>query len=873
MSRMSMVLMGIVCAIMIPFSTRSQDIDKVIIDIELRNVSLEQAFAKIESSSPFKFNYKTADIAGIKGIHYKQQKVSVKKVLTSLLAGLPLTYEQVQHNIIIKKVIHKSGHIATVYGFVTDGHSGENLIGVTVGITGDKTWYTVTNNYGFYSLKVPAGDYQFNCSYTGFRNYDTTIRVEQTTMRNIALAVNNNVNLQSVVITSSGRKNIINNTLTGHHRLNIMEVKRIPMAGGEPDVLKSLQFLPGIQTSNEGTTNISVRGGSYDQNLYLLDEAPVFNPTHTLGFFSVFNSEALKDVSIYKGVFPVQYGGRLSSVIDVRMKEGNNKERSYSGGIGLLASRFTVEGPLKKERSSFMVSGRYSNVGALLSVARNLHYIQNQASRVSFYDLNAKINPILGNKDRLYVSAYTGHDHFFLDLVDHSNAMTWSNTTVTTRWNHVFSPSLFANTSLLYSRYQSNNINLYNSQNFSWKSRMQEVTLKTDMDWSVNARNQIKWGAGVTFQQVMPGKKERDSNYVNSKAVALATRNSAQLFAYISNEQKLSKAISLSYGVRVTAFAQLGEALTYHYNADMTATIDSTWYPKGKIVQTYIRTEPRLTARILLSNRESLKLSYGRNYQFQHLLSNSSVGMPTDMWLPSDSYFKPQYSDQFALGYYTTFRNEAWEASIEGYYSKLQNVIDFKDNAEVFLNDKIETQILAGKAMGYGVEGMLKKNKGVSTGWISYTWSKAQRRIMGINNNNWYPPAYDHRHNLSIVYNYACSKKLNFSANWVFRSGGYTTVPTGAFVYNYARFLLYSTRNGYQLPAYHRLDVSATLQDRRNPQKRWQGEWVFSVYNAYARENVFSLYVAPDPDNTYFIKASETYLTSVLPTITYNFKF
>jgi hypothetical protein len=402
---------------------------------------------------------------------------------------------------------------------------------------------------------------------------------------------------------------------------------------------------------------------------------------------------------------------------------------------------------------------------------------------------------------------------------------------------------------------------------------MQEVTLKTDMDWTANVRNQVKWGAGITFQQAMPGKTEQDTAHPLSRAITLATRNSAQLFAYISNDQKISKAVSLSYGLRVTAFAQLGEAWIYQYKADGNTTFDSTWYTKGKIVRSYMGTEPRITARILLSNREALKLSYGRNYQFQHLLTNSTVGLPTDIWLPSDRYFKPQYSDQFALGYYTTFRNEAWEVSAEAYYSRLRNVIDFKDNAEVFLNDKIETQILTGKAMGYGVEGMLKKNKGSSTGWISYTWSIARRRIIGVNNNNWYPPAYDHRHNLSIVYNYAYNKRWNFSANWVFRSGGYTTVPTGAFVYNTFRFLVYSSRNGYQLPAYHRLDLSAILQGKYSPQRRWQGEWVFSVYNAYGRKNVFALYVSPDPDNSQFIKASQTYLTTVLPTITYNFKF
>jgi len=875
MNRITPALAFLLCALLSTYSTNAQDLSKVIIDLELKDATLAEAFTKIESLTSFRFTYKTEDIADFKGITYLHHQVSIKKVLTDLLAHTPLHYEQSKLYILIKKVPRSSSRGLTLYGFVTSGQSGETLTGATISISGEKTYFTTTNTYGFYSLTVPAGAYQLNCSYIGLAEYDEKLDLQKTSRNNIELAGKENNDLQTVVVATASNKSIIRRPITGSHRLDIAEIKKIPMAGGEPDVLKSLQFLPGIQTSNEGTTNLSVRGGSYDQNLVLLDEAPVYNPTHTLGFFSAFNTDAIKDVAIYKGVFPAQYGGRLSAVIDVRMKEGNSKEQTVSGGVGLLASRLTWEGPFKKDRSSFMISGRYSNIGALMNMSQNFHYLNFHTtnSTVVFYDLNAKFNPILGSKDRLYLSAYTGHDNFFLDLIDRSNRMTWGNTTVSARWNHVFNPSFFANTSLLYSNYRSSNTNLDGNGRFTLEGRLGEITLKTDMEWMINSNNLVRFGAGITGQEISPGRLVPvDANSV-AKQVSLRDRRSALLFAYISNEQKIGKSLSISYGVRTTGFAALGDALVYKYNADTTAVIDSVHYGKGKIVKAYFGAEPRVTARLLLTNTSSLKLSYGRNYQFQHLLTNSSVGLPTDIWIPSDAYFKPQYSDQLAAGGYKTFLNGTYEGSVELYYRKSYNIIDFRDNAEIFLNDKIETQILAGQAKGYGLEFLLKKNKGASNGWISYTYSKSQRQIDGVNNNQWYPANYDHRHNLSLVYNQMLSKRLSISANWVFRTGGHTTIPVGSYVFNGSRFLYYSTRNGYTLPSYHRFDLSVTFQGKRNEIRKWQGEWVFSVYNVYNRKNIFALYTRQDALDFTDVKASMVYLVGILPTVSYNFKF
>ncbi|WP_166437086.1 TonB-dependent receptor plug domain-containing protein [Niastella caeni] len=785
---------------------------KTIINIDLKNATLDEALATIQRITPFKFNFKTADIAQVNGIWYKKQRVPVSNILTDLLANTSLQYEQVGNYILVttikKPLIHR-----------------------------------------------------------------VTIINQESSRNNIEEATTGCALLQSVTVASVTTKKSIRKVTTGHHRLSINSIKNMAMAGGEPDVLKSLQLLPGIQTSAEGTTNLSVRGGSYDQNLMLLDEAAVYNPTHTLGFFSAFNTDALKDVSIYKGIFPAQYGGRLSSVVDIRMKEGNSVAQKVTGGIGLLASRLTWEGPVKKERSSFLLSGRYSNIGLLLNLSHisNLIKISSKDSKVAFYDLNARFTTQLGNKDRLSISAYLGHDKFFMHLIDKTNLMKWGNITFSTQWNHAFNNRLFVNTSLHYSRYNYSNASFRESRDFTWHGHIQEMTAKTYFDWMINSNNHLQAGVGIAVQDVLPGKVVPNNDSAASKKVSLNNRRSARLFVYVSNEQKISSRIHISYGIRATGFAALGDAVVYRYNEGMSAPIDSTYYPKGKIVQSYFAAEPRITSSMLLGNNTSVKISYGRNYQFQHLLTNSSVGLPTDMWISADSYFKPQYANQFATGVYKTFRNDLYEASIEGYYRKSYNIIDFKDNADVFMNAHMETQVLTGEGKGYGIELLAKKNKGQSTGWISYTWSKSFRRINGINNNEWYPPTYDHRHNLSLVYNRPVTKRLHIAASWVYRSGGRTTIPVGTYIYNGVRFFYYGKRNGYTLPANHRLDISLTWHEKFKKKRKWQGEWNISVYNAYNRKNIFALYISEIVAND--AKAYQVYLTGILPTITYNFTF
>jgi hypothetical protein len=866
-------ILSLVISLLPPNSCHAQDINGLQIDIDLNNATFQKALEVIEKQSPFTFSYKPADIADIPLYNYHRRAASVKKILDDLIFNTGLQYEVVQQHIVFKKR-KITEQLLTVHGFVIAANTGEALIGASVILSGNRTFATITNAYGFYSVTVSPGAYTLSCSHVGLSEFGERLSIEKTLRFNIRLTNTVVDTMQAVTIVADKKKNMVRQLVTGYHQLKISDIKKMTMAGSEPDVLKSLQFLPGIQASAEGTANFSVRGGSFDQNLIMLDEAPVYNPTHTLGFFSAFNTDALKDVSVYKGVFPAQYGGRLSSVVDLRMKEGNNKQHEIAGSIGLLASRLTWEGPIKKERSSFLVSGRFSEAGSLLNLGHALGIVDAYTSKnkISFYDFNFKINTFLGKRDRLYLSAFSGRDNFQVAAIDFANRLNWGNTTVTARWNHVFNARLFANTSLLYSNYNNSNYRLDASQ-FSWKANLKEITLKTDFDWTTGKNNLLKTGAGITLQDVLPGKVIPNTVNNQYKSISLDSRRSAQLFAYVHHDMQVSKTISLSYGARATVFAALGGRMIYEYNADTTELTDSLNYPKGKIIRSYFGLEPKATARLMLNTATSLKLGYGRNYQFQHLLSNSTIGLPTDLWMPSDNWFKPQYSDHFSAGIYRDLAGEMFEISWEVYYQRSRNVIDFRDNAEIFLNDKVETQVLPGQARGYGIELLLKKNRGNSTGWISYTLAKAVRKVPGVNNDEWYSAAYDRRHNLSIVYNRTISKRLSISGNWVFRSGGRTTLPLGSFVYNGYSFLHYSDRNGYTLPAHHRLDLGLTWQQKQRKRRKWQGEWVFSVYNAYGRKNVYALYLSQHPQNLSYIKTTQVYLGGVLPAIAYNFKF
>jgi len=764
----------------------------------------------------------------------------------------------------------------TVFGNITDIENGEHLIGATV-LAESKNAGSSSNNYGFYSLTLPDGKYKISYSFIGYKTISYNIILSRDTSVNVGLK--SEITALNEVIVEAKENNIVLNNQMGTHSLNLKTVKLAPAAVGEVDLIKNLQLFPGIQAANEGTTNLSVRGGSFDQNLFLLDDAPIYNPSHALGFFSTFNPDAISSVKIYKTAFPAQYGGRLSSIIDIRMKEGNNQNFAGNGGAGLVGTRLSVEGPLIKDKASFIVSGRYSYAGltanafGLLGQALRITSLRDftPENEINFYDLNAKVNYKFKN-NHFYISAYSGHDHFYYYAIDNNSSMDWGNVTGTARWNHIFNSRLFSNTMLIYSKYDYSYILKDDARHFRWSSMLQELDLKSDFDYFINNSNHLKFGISIERHQYYPGKIEpRDSTSL-TKFFGLKSQQSIETSSYISNEQKVGDRVSLSYGLRYTTFFLMGESTVYTFSPDMIIT-DSTHYGGGELIKFYNGLEPRFDLRYLLNTRNSIKLSYTYVNQYQHLISNSSVGLPTDIWLPSNKNIRPQFSNQFSAGFYKTTNENDLDFYVELYYRRLGNIIDYKDNADLFLNKQIETQILKGKGQSYGAEFFLEKKTGKLTGWLSYTLSRTTKQIDGINNNDPYPVTYDKRHNLSVVLFYKLSKAWDFGSTFKFTSGGYITIPEGSFQYYGASFNYYSARNGYKLPPYHRLDIAFTYKNPKKQLRFWKPEWNFGIYNLYDRKNIFSLFINMTEYDMDTSKAYKMYLYGITPYFSYNFRF
>lgn len=765
----------------------------------------------------------------------------------------------------------------TLFGVIKDKTTGESLIGATITVAG-KNIGTASNNYGFYSITIPDGTNSVKFSYVGYQTLSKEIELHGETNLNIELETTNS-KVEEVTVTASRNNKVTNNEM-GSQSLSLATIKRMPATMGESDLVKSLQLLPGIQATNEGTTNLSIRGGSFDQNLFLLDGAPVYNPSHALGFFSVFNSDAIKSVKVYKSGFPAQFGGRLSSVVDIHMKEGNTQKLSGNGGVGLIASRLTLEGPISKDKASFIVSGRYSYAGltangaGLLGQQLRIPGLRDFSANneINFYDLNAKVNYKITDKDHLFLSAYTGSDHFYYYAIDDNSSMDWGNITGTARWNHVFNPKIFANTMLIYSKYDYSYILKDDARHFRWLSDLQEMDVKTDFDYFLNPNNHIKFGVSAENHFYSPGKVEpRDKSSI-TKPFTLDRQRAIISTAYLNNEQRISDKIGVDYGLRYSAFFLLGESTVYSYSPEM-EVIDSVIYSNGELVKFYQGLEPRLSLKYQLDAKSSLKISYSKTVQFQHLIGNSTVGLPSDVWVPASTSIKPQSANQIAIGYYRSFAANKYEFSTEAYYRKMSRVIDYRDNADLFLNPHVETQVLSGNGRSYGLEFYLEKKVGKLTGWLSYTLSKTTRRIDGINNNQSYPVAYDKPHNLSLLLNYRLSDTWSASSIFKFTSGGWATIPEGTFNFAGVAFNYYTSRNGYKLPSYHRLDLSFNYQSRKNEHRRWKTEWNFGVYNVYDRKNVFALFRRLDNYDFRVSKGAKMYLYGATPFVSYNFKF
>lgn len=751
----------------------------------------------------------------------------------------------------------------TISGTLSDGTSGEELIGATISIM-ELGSGTSTNVYGFYSLTIPEGNYTLEMSYIGYEAIIKKISLSASVVMDLELFPQSN-KLDEVVITAEEQDKNVQSTQMSVNKLNIAEIEAVPVVFGERDVIKTIQLLPGIK-SGEGGGGFFVRGGSADQNLILLDEAPVYNASHLLGFFSVFNSDAVKDLTVYKGHIPSEYGGRASSVLDIKMKDGNNKKLNVSGGLGLISSRLTVEAPIVKDKGSFIVSGRrtYIDLFTKLSGDEDL-----KNSQLYFYDLNAKANYRLGQKDRIFLSGYFGRDQ--LGFADQFG-FDWGNTTATLRWNHLFSDKLFLNTTLLYSNY-SYNVGIEGDENenngFKITSNIEDISIKEDFEYYINPSNTLKFGVNAIYHTFVPGQIIPDINS-NINQILLQEKYAYETAAYISEDISLSDTWKLNAGLRYSWFAQVGPGDIFTYDTDGDV-VDKEIFNDGDIVKTYGGLEPRLGLTYILKNNNSIKASAGRNRQYLHLISNSTSGTPIDLWIPSSNNVKPQVADQYALGYFQNFKDNTFETSLEVYYKDMQNQVDYKTGAELVFNENVESQLIFGDGYSYGAELFLKKSKGRFKGWISYTWSKTERKFDQVDEGRAYPATWDRTHDLSLVGMFDLSDKWQLSSSFAFRTGDARTFPIGKYTVNGKVYNQFGERNRNRLPNYHRLDIGATRKLKNN--ENFESSLTLSLYNAYGNRNTFALEFGTNEDNSDIAEVTRTSLFNFIPSITYNFKF
>lgn len=754
----------------------------------------------------------------------------------------------------------------TLNGYVKDKDNGEELIGVMIFVKELKTG-TTTNVYGFYSLSLTPGKYTIQYSYIGFEIFESEVDLTKNTALNVELSIKKK-NLDEVIIKAERTNENVTSNRMSTITMKMETIKKIPALMGEVDIIKAIQLLPGVQSSGEGGSGFNVRGGSMDQNLILLDEATVYNASHLMGFFSVFNNDAVKEVKLFKGDIPAEYGGRLSSLLDVRQREGNSKRICATGGIGLISSRLTIEGPIIKDKTSFLLAGRRSYADLFLPFAKNKAARKNT---LYFYDLNLKLNHIFNSKNRLFLSAYYGRDIVGLKQTEPFK-MSWGNSTVTARYNHLFTDKIFSNFTFVTSNYNYDLGIESETSGFKWISNLKDYTLKADMGYYITPQNTIKFGASATLHSFQPGLTKGVGSQTIFNELQIPTSNALEYGIFASHEIALNSLFSVNYGLRYSIFQSMGKSTVYNFDANY-QSIDSTVHKKGEIYKTYGGLEPRLGAKFTINEQSSVKASYSRTMQYIQLASNSTVGTPLDIWLPASPNIKPQIGDQFALGYFRNFKKNMFETSLEVYYKDLKNQIDFRDHAQLLMNPKIEGELRFGKAKAFGAEVLIRKQEGKFTGWIAYTYSRIRRTFDHINNGNPYSAPYERPNNLSIVLNYDISKRINVSATWVYASGSPITFPTGRFVYGNIVAPVYSDRNSFRIPDYHRLDLGVTIEGKEKPNRRYHGSWTISVYNAYNRHNTYSISLKQNPDNPTETQAWRTYLFPIIPAVTYNFKF
>lgn len=765
----------------------------------------------------------------------------------------------------------------TISGTISDKKNNETLIGVNILVKGTRN-FTSSNEYGFYSITLPKGDYELNISYVGYEIIDEKISLTANVSKNFSLTESENL-IEEVIITEKTKTNTRKPEMSVN-KLSINTIKQMPVVLGEVDIIKSILFLPGVTNAGEGQSGFNVRGGGADQNLILLDEATIYNSSHLFGFFSVFNPDAIKDLKLYKGGIPSRFGGRASSVLDIYQKDGNSKNFHINGGIGLISSRLLAEGPIVKDKGSFIVAGRGSYAHLFLKLSNN----KNSAY---FYDLNTKLNYKIDKNNSLYLSGYFGRDVFSLS---ESFVNTYGNSTLNLRWNHLFSDKLFSNLSMIYSDYYYG-LNL-DFVGFNWDSGIKNYNLKYDFKHYLSDKIKLNYGANAIYYDFNPGTIEpsRSDSGINYRQ--LEKKFAFEPSFYLGAEQKISEKLNIDYGFRYSLFYRLGSFTQNIYTDNQAVTFNSElgiyekatpigteYFGKNKTIANFNNLEPRFSIAYELDENKSVKASYNRMVQYLQLVSNTASPTPLDVWTPSDNFIKPQIADQVAIGYFANLKDDEYSLEIESFYKKIKNRMDYIDGADLIANEAIEQVVLNGEMRSYGLEILFRKNTGKFNGWISYTLSRSEQKTpgrtaneSGINNGNWYRSAYDKMHNLAITSSYKLNKKWNFGANFVLQTGQPVTYPNGQYVYQGITIPSYGLRNENNLPLYHHLDVSATLTPKQSEKKRWKGEWVFSIYNLYGRKNAASISFRQNQDsgNNEAIRLS---IFGLVPSVSYNFKF
>lgn len=768
----------------------------------------------------------------------------------------------------------------TLSGTISDSNSNETLIGVTVFIPELKTG-VLTNEYGFYSITLPKGKYSIRINYSDYQNLDEVLELNQNLKINYKLFPKENV-LREVIVTSSKNITDIRKPEMSVNKLSISTIKKMPVVLGEVDILKSILLLPGVTNAGEGASGFNVRGGGADQNLILLDEAMIFNSSHVFGFFSVFNPDAIKDLKLYKGGIPARYGGRASSVLDIYQKDGSSKGFHANGGIGLISSRLLLEGPIVKDKGSFLIGGRSSYAHLFLKLSED-----QKDNAAYFYDLNTKLSYKINPNNNIFLSGYFGRDVFSL-----ANSFTniYGNSTLNLRWNHLFSDKLFSNLSLIYSDYYYG-LDL-DFVGFKWDSGIKNYNIKYDLKNYISDKFKLNYGINAIYYDFNPGIIRPSDPNSGINFAQLDKKYAFEPAAYLDAEQEISDKIAISYGLRYSLFYRLGNSKINIYENNNPVLFNSEMqiyekatpigvqnYKKNETITNFGNLEPRFSLAYQVNDSQSIKTSYNRMVQYLQLVSNTASPTPLDVWTPSDSFIKPQIADQVAVGYFTNFSENKYSLEIESYYKKIQNRIDYIDGADLIANNALEQVILNGRMRAYGLEIMLKKNEGKFNGWISYTLSRSEQQTpgrtileTGINNGEWYKSAFDKTHNLAITSAYELNKKWSFGANFALQSGQPVTFPNGQYQYLGITVPSYGLRNENRLPAYHHLDISATLSPSKNSSRSTKSEWVFSIYNLYNRKNAAAINFRQNSD-TGNNEAIKTSIFGIVPAVSYNFKF